>query len=305
MRQYSQGAAARHLPTPKEGPDESEQVKAMSPSSFLSMSPTIKEVMTPHGVGLMVIVGMFLASLLVTALYGPTAMLRFVLLLLPDKPGWTWFFGWCSTIVVTTMLTLPVYTPLAMASGLVFGWLWGSVLNFIATMAAAILSIYLGRRWLQEPVREWLTNGDYPTLRRVMLVLEDSQEALKYQILFRFLYIPMAIRNYGPATLDIPESTLILGCVPHSLWISVMFSSVGASFKDVADVVESGHSLAFKDMRWQQYLVVFVSVLMTVALSWYAHQKYQDHVSKEEVLKAPLSGGSTDTAKGLEEGSSA
>lgn len=41
--------------------------------------------------------------------------------LLPDNPGWNWFFGWTILLAANTTLGLPIWSALFIVSGLVFG----------------------------------------------------------------------------------------------------------------------------------------------------------------------------------------
>jgi uncharacterized membrane protein YdjX (TVP38/TMEM64 family) len=209
-------------------------------------------------------------------LYGPSEALRYMLNLLPERPGWGWFVGLGLATSVSIVMLMPIWPPLCMTAGLVFGLRWGAVLNFVSITSAAVVSICLGRWVLQEPIRHMLEQGDYPRVRRMMLVLEDRDSSLKFQVLFRFLFIPMFLRNYGPAALQVPLWKLCAGTLPHSAWISFLFASLGATFKDAAELIKNGHEVSFEDMRWQQGVLLLVSVAVMIALSWYAMRKYNE-----------------------------
>lgn len=214
--------------------------------------------------------------------YGPSKCLRQVLNLLPEKPGWGWYVGLGVAISVSIVMLMPIWPPLCMTAGLIFGLRWGTVLNFFSITTAAVVSMCLGRFLLQEPIRHMLEQGDYPRVRRMMLVLEDRDSSLMFQVLFRFLFIPMFIRNYGPATLRVPLWKLFVGTLPHSAWISFLFASLGATFKDAAELIKNGHEVSFEDMRWQQGIILLVSIAVMIALSWYALRKYNEALECDE-----------------------
>lgn len=177
---------------------------------------------------------------------------------------------------------LPIWTLLCMSSGLLFGLGWGALLNFFSILAAAVISMLLGRLVLREPVRRWLEDGHYPRTRRAMLVLEDSGNSLQFQVLFRFLFIPMFVRNYAPATLDVPLWKLGLGCVPHSAWAAVLFSSLGSTFQDTAELVREGKDIDLKALKWQQVLPLVLSLACATLIAVYAHRKYSERLEQEQ-----------------------
>lgn len=232
-------------------------------------------------IAVVVFFSVLLGFILVIIYVGPTWLLREALLLLPRNPDWGWYCIWGLATMVSIVGLLPIWPPMCMASGLIFGFYHGVAVNFCSIMGAAAMSMVLGRYVFQEPVRRYLDNGDFPAVRRMVLVLEDSDESLKFQVLFRFLFIPMFIRNYGPATLDIPLWKLLLGSIPHSFWISIIFSSLGCTFKDAAELIREEKEVSFSDMKWQQASILVVSALVAVALSFYATHKYNERVERE------------------------
>lgn len=217
---------------------------------------------------------------------GPKYILRSFLNALPKNPGWRWYLILGSVTVVCIVMLLPIWPPLCMASGLIFGLYYGAALNFVVIVTAAVISITIGRFFLQEPVRRWLESGEYPNVMRALLILEDDENSLRFQILFRFLFIPMAFRNYGPATLHIPLWKLYLGTLPHSAWISVLFASLGATFRDTAELVRDGKEVTFKSLKWQQLAVLCVSASVSILLAIFATLKYRERMARDDAAIA-------------------
>eukprot|EP00747_Dinoflagellata_sp_TGD_P164827 gnl/TRDRNA2_/TRDRNA2_185297_c0_seq1.p1 gnl/TRDRNA2_/TRDRNA2_185297_c0~~gnl/TRDRNA2_/TRDRNA2_185297_c0_seq1.p1 ORF type:complete len:292 (+),score=39.81 gnl/TRDRNA2_/TRDRNA2_185297_c0_seq1:108-983(+) len=213
---------------------------------------------------------------------GPENVLRWGLRLVPKDPGWDWYIGMGLVTSVSIVMLLPIWPPMCMAAGLFFGLWWGSLLNFFSIVLAAVVSFLIGRCILKEPIRNCIERGDYPTARRTMLILEDEEESIKFLILFRFLFIPMFIRNYGPSTLEIPFWKLFVSCLPHSIWISILFASLGATFKDTAELVRDGKEISWDHVRWQQFIIFVVSIIVAIILAIYAQYKYNQKLEEEE-----------------------
>lgn len=214
--------------------------------------------------------------------YGPTDILRKLLRLVPADPGWDWFVGHGLLTSFSIVLILPIWPPLCMASGLIFGLAWGSLLNFFAILTGAVISLALGRLLFREPIRRFIEDGEYHKMRKIMLVLEDSSTSIQFLVLFRFLWIPMFIRNYGPSTLNVEFWKLVVSCVPHTIWISIIFASLGSTFKDTAQLLRDDKEFSFKSMKWQNLLLFVVSFIISTALAIYAHKKYSEHVASEQ-----------------------
>lgn len=241
-------------------------------------------------VALALCLGCTLVAMTGIVAYGPTDMLRYLLKLVPKDPGWDVFAIMAGLISVSIVFILPIWPPMCLASGLIFGLVWGSILNFIAILVAALVSLWLGRVLFREPVRRMIIDGNYSQVRRIMLVLEDSSSSFQFLILFRFLWIPMGIRNYGPATLDVEWWKLAVACIPHSIWISIMFASLGASFKDLADLLRDDGEFSMKALKWQQLLLFVASGSVSIILCVYAQRKYTEHLEQEQQRFATTSG---------------
>ncbi|CAE6971312.1 unnamed protein product [Symbiodinium sp. CCMP2592] len=212
---------------------------------------------------------------------GPTHLIGEVLLLLPDKPGCGWFAAWAFLLLATVVFMVPLWQAICVASGLMFGLCGGTALNFLALYVAAVICALLGRFLLQEPIRGWLDEGNFPTAKKALQVLEEADDSLEFQILFRFLFIPIWLRNYGPATFHIPLWKLLVAAVPHTLWVSFIMASLGVSLQDANDLVNEGEELKIWDAKWQHLLMFVVSCVMSLLLSWYSYRKYTDMMNGE------------------------
>lgn len=233
--------------------------------------------------GLMCCMGTFICIGLAMIIYGPKEILFQIFQVIPRNPGWDWYIGLCLLTCVSIVGILPIWPPLAMGAGMIFGFWWGAASNFVAIFCAAVISICLGRFVLREPVRDCIKKGDFREIQLMMMIMEDEEESLKFQILFRFLFIPMFIRNYGPSTLNIPLWKLFVAAIPHSLWISIMFASLGATFKNTAQLIREGRDQDLtKSMRWQQLAIFVVAMTIAILLSIYAYNIYEQRMKCED-----------------------
>lgn len=141
---------------------------------------------------------------------------------------------------------------------------------------------------LQEPVRRWLEDSNFSTAQRALRCIEEADDSLVFLILFRFLMLPIWLRNYGPASLDIPIWKLLVAALPHCAWISLMFASLGMSLQDAEEMLSSGH-LRLWDAEWQNVLMFIVSLATSLLISLYSYRKYRDLMSDEgaHLLKEP------------------
>lgn len=188
----------------------------------------------------------------------PELIIKEIMKHLPRNPSWAVTIGWgcAETLAITTVL--PVWIPMAMTSPILFGISQGLVLNLVAITLACHLAMCIAQTWLRDSIREIIDQGHYPTVRQAMLVMEDTEQCLLLLTLFRFLCLPLFVKNYGLGSLQVPMWKLCLSSLPHCLWMSVLFTSWG-------------HPIAIslrKDMKHDQLVFVdFVPCLIASAAS--------------------------------------
>ena len=134
---------------------------------------------------------------------------------------------------------------------------------------------------LQEPVRGWLDSGNFPLTQRAFHCLETADDSLQILILFRFLLMPIWMRNYGPATLRIPMWKLLVSALPHTLWVSFIFASLGTSLQDVDELFTHGSDFKLADAKWQNFAIFLVAFLTAVLVSLYSYKKYNELMNNE------------------------
>mmetsp|Transcript_130682 Transcript_130682/g.310020 ORF Transcript_130682/g.310020 Transcript_130682/m.310020 type:complete len:257 (+) Transcript_130682:59-829(+) len=222
------------------------------------------------------------ASIIVYAV-GPTTLLAEALRMLPDDPGWGWFIGWALVLLISIVLMLPMWQAVCIASGLMFGLGYGTALNFLALYGAAAVSTLLGETLLREPIRRWLAEYEatFPGPMKALKCLERAEDSLEVLILFRFLFIPIWLRNYAPTTLQVETWKLLVAALPHSLWVSFIFASLGVSLQDAEQMFNHGAEFQLYDMKWQHILMFAVSCLTSLLISLYAYRKYVEMTSDE------------------------
>lgn len=260
--------------------EESEEVRRWQ--SYVSDDMDSESCCAPQYVGACLCLTFCIGLAAAIFYYGPVTVLGNLLKMLPKEPGWDWFIGYAIATTLSIVMMMPIWPPLCMASGLLFGLAWGVLLNILAIWSAAMLSLFLGSLCFREPVRRKIERSNYSRIKKMMLVLEDSSDSLMFLILFRFLWIPMFIRNYAPATLEVPAWRHAVAAVPHTVWISIVFASVGSTFENMTQVAKHGRRFKFRWLRWHEWIIFVVALLMTIILGCYAQRKYAEHVKAEQ-----------------------
>ena len=90
----------------------------------------------------------------------PLQAIRFVSRLIPAEPGPSLNVVLCLVTIGCIVCMVPVWVPLCMVAGLIFGVPVGAAHMFVALWTGCTLSVMIGRYFFREPLRERLLDGD-------------------------------------------------------------------------------------------------------------------------------------------------
>lgn len=270
-------------------PEEVERKKVDSPKQQLSQEGSQQEghefslfALWPVFVMLTLVVGCTIA----TAWYGPKQLIHLVLEeLVPPRPSLKDMIRIWFAIVGCITLGIPVLLLLLPVPTMMFGFYKGYVLTVTAEIAAACVSFTIGRYLAQRPIRQYLEGKDCKRIMRLLHVLEDDEsQSMPLLVLYRFMTMPMAARNYGPSILRVPMTKLVISTIPHSLWSGVVFATAGSALKGPAQLIRDGHKIAWRTPQWQQVLGLFMAIISVAAFSWIAYRAYSREVESEKTV---------------------
>lgn len=230
------------------------------------------------------VTGIFI--LVVFVWIGPDALLRWMLTLLPEDPTWVDAVWLGLAIVVCLVLLLPLWPPLMIVSAMVFGFWGGYLVNFCSMVVGSMISFVLGRTLCMRSFRNLLEERDYRSMRRMVRVIEDEENSVKFMLLFRFLMLPIWVRSYVPSLTNISVWIFLFAVVVHALWICAIFAMTGAATKDAAEVYTHGGSMWDADPS--QILVFCVATVSFLLISWLAYREYSNKMVDDDEEEEPL-----------------
>ena len=165
-----------------------------------------------------------------------------------------------------TPLGLPV-SPLIFAGGMVFGFLWGGLLNVAGTLAGCALSYFLARGLGRDLVTHLFGHR-----------LEKFEKTLARQgfwplVRIRFLPVPFPVVNYGAALAGVPAPLFLLsstlGLVP-SVMIFTYFAAA------LSRVTEGARAEVLLQLALALVSVLLLSFLPTAIRARARRRRYRE-----------------------------
>jgi len=232
---------------------------------------------------------LLIITLLVLFLWiGPVAVFKFMLSFLPKNPGMWEALVFGAVIVLSIVLLLPFWPPLMIVTAMVFGFWHGFLIIYCAMVLGAVISFGLGRCVLQQSFREYIEASDHSRLRRMIHVVESEGNSFKFTFLFRFLYMPIWIRNYVPSMVHISFWHFLVSVLCHSVMICLIFATTGTATKDMSEVIADGQN-PWAKLDPKQILIFAVSATATGTLTYLAYREYSIRLSEDDEAQALLS----------------
>lgn len=234
----------------------------------------------------------FVCLLILIFWLGPNRVIQWILQhIVPDEPDWRYALLLGVLIALIMVIPLPVVFIIIFVPGMVFGF-WTAVLILLVAMSIGVtLAYHVGRWAFQDPMRDWMSQGQYRRFQSVLQTLESDEDTVMLLVLFRFLMMPYILKNYIPVLIRIPLWKLALTAIPHHIWVSVLFASLGSIFKDSAELMRKGGEWDWKHLKWQQMGIFAGALVSTMLISFYAYWIYRKKATdqtEENSERVPL-----------------
>jgi len=204
------------------------------------------------------------------------------------------FLSWCEANVeqhpisapIVYILFLAVWTAACLPTticeilpGFLFGMWKGVAVQLLGKYLGNAIAITIGRYFLRDFVRKYVFDK-FHTMYLIERVI--ARGGFKMVVLVRGCFVPMLIKNYGLAVMDIPFVTIMLGGlvtgVPYA-FTRVYVGTLAVSAKSILE----GDSANIKELILgqgsSQYYTLPLFVIGTGILLWFS--KYMNSLWKQ------------------------
>jgi uncharacterized membrane protein YdjX (TVP38/TMEM64 family) len=186
-----------------------------------------------------------------------------------------------TTIIVTA---LPLWVLACMCVGFVFGFWAGFAINYLTIITGSMICFFIGRYVATDTIRRWLVKRHETGL--VTRIIEQND--FKFLVLFRFMPLPLCVKNYVPPTIRVNPLMFCLSVMIASGMYTPIYTFIGATTKGLAtlyaegieDNPEEGGASNLLHVGGIQITIVAIALLSTVAITVLGYIEWRK-VSKE------------------------
>lgn len=172
---------------------------------------------------------------------------------------------WVQALIINGVLVtlivccMPGPGLMLILDGFFFGFWPALALGITFEYIGALISWLLAHVLFKRQARELVSRSD--TLQEAFQVCEMDRTG-SFLVLFRFLFIPVWVKNYGLALLDINVFYFCLVIFPGELFYTSIFTYVGDKGRSVAEHVRKGETnKVFNDVSGLEVVIFAVSLL--------------------------------------------
>lgn len=173
-------------------------------------------------------------------------------------------------LAIWVVLCLPC-TLVEMIPGFLFGIEVGWVVSMAGKSIGSAISMYLGRYVFKDATERFVFSR-YPIVRKLGIAAE--REGFSFLLFIRGMWLPIALKNYGLAVLNISiHQALLAGfvtSVPHSL----LWAWIGSRMNSIAEIVQSSGKVSVSEFIPGRELVM-IATPITIACFIVARNFYR------------------------------
>lgn len=220
--------------------------------------------------------------LILASKYGANEVSMWAINALPNNPDWKTAVVLELIVIFTQILLIPFRAIPLLLVGLFFGIWPGMAYLFIAFFIVLMSCICIGQAMGKAAVQQCIEEEGWSDFRRFINLVQDENHSMKMLGMWPFLFMPDLPRYYFPSVLAVPIWKFAICYVPWCLWVSFVYSSLGAAFQDSVELSKKFDTVSFAQVKWQQVAPVLVAIFITPFFCWYACMEYRKRAAKED-----------------------
>jgi uncharacterized membrane protein YdjX (TVP38/TMEM64 family) len=184
-------------------------------------------------------------------------------------------------ILVVGLCAFPGMSMLQLTCGFILGFTESFIVSVVATIVVSCLAFALGRYFLQDLLRDYLEENDLSTVRKILRSVE-RQNGIFLQVLFRLMFVPLFVKNYGPSVINTTFLDFSIAVVVTTPIYVGIFTFLGSHAKTLADIATGKVSDdSFSGLGWMELLPLILSLVAGAAFTLLAYFEFR-RITKEE-----------------------
>ena len=189
-----------------------------------------------------------------------------------------------AVILILGVCAFPGMSILEMTCGFVLGFDEGMLVSCLGIIFASCVAFFLGRYYLKSHITKYLDQSDKDTLKLFLTSIE-RKNGIFLLILFRLMFIPFFMKNYGPSVIKTSFLDYFIAVILTTPPYVALFTFMGSQAKSIADLANGTPKAGQHEINWMEVVPVVVSVIagaVFTTLAYFEFKKLQAGISSSE-----------------------
>jgi uncharacterized membrane protein YdjX (TVP38/TMEM64 family) len=174
-------------------------------------------------------------------------------------------------IMIVAICAFPGMSVLELTCGFVLGFREGFAVCVISLVAGACASFWIGRNYMRGHITSYLEESEAHSFKLFLRSLERRNGVILL-ILFRLMFVPLFVKNYGPSILRTSFIHYLIAVLVTTPPFAALFTFMGSHMKNLADngIAASGPA----SLSWMEIVPLVVSVVAGTVFSVLAYLEF-------------------------------
>jgi uncharacterized membrane protein YdjX (TVP38/TMEM64 family) len=187
-------------------------------------------------------------------------------------------------ISVVGIFGLPGMSMIELMCGFVLGFAESFILSTVTVLVVSLVAFWIGRYFFRDILKSYMDEEDSSLFKKVLQAIE-RRNGIGLLVLFRLMFIPFFIKNYGPSVIDTKFFDYTVAVVLTTPIYVVILTFLGSHAKTIADIATGKVADSSSGFGWMEIVPLVVSILAGISFTFLAYLEFRKLTKEEELLR--------------------
>ena len=183
-------------------------------------------------------------------------------------------------IALVGLFGLPGMTMIELMCGFVLGFLESFILSVVTVIIVSFIAFGIGRYFFRDILKSYVEEEpDTATAKQILKAIE-RRNGVGLLILFRLLFIPFFIKNYGPSVIETKFVDFAISVIVTTPMYVVILTFLGSHAKTIADIATGKVTDSSSGFGWVEIVPIAVSILAGISFTALAYIEFRKQAAR-------------------------
>ncbi len=183
--------------------------------------------------------------------------------------------AWFGIIFFIGLFGLPGMSMIELTCGFVLGFVEAFILSLVAVTSVSLVAFWVGRFLFRDMLKSYLEEDSDATTFKKALKSIERRNGIGLLVLFRLMFVPLFVKNYGPSVINTKFSDYSIAVVVTTPLYVGLLTFLGSQAKTIADIATGKVTDPSSGFTWIEIAPLVVSILAGIAFTVLAYVEFK------------------------------